>query len=76
MACLDPPMQRQPARHRDWFCPRCKLLHKKPTPTSSRRQPGPKPAARQESDPPSAYEQARLENIARNQRMLASLGLA
>lgn len=68
MACLNPPMQRQPWKTRDWFCPSCRVRTKKPPPPPMR------PAA--VANQPSPYEQQRLNNIARNQQVLEELGLA
>ena len=76
MGCLHPPMLRQPAHHREWFCPRCK--EKSARPTSSRGTPGSGGQRRAASPVPaiSPYEQQRLNNIARNQQRLRELGLA
>ena len=63
MGCLDPPLKRMPAKNREWYCPTCRAQNKA-------RGGLPPP------EPPSLYEQQRLDNIARNQRILAELGLA
>ena len=62
MGCLDPPLKRMPAKNREWYCPTCRAQNKA-------RGGLPPP------EPPSLYEQQRLDNIARNQRILAELGL-
>ena len=77
MGCLDPPLVRMPAKNRDWFCPLCKAEQRQ---SSAPRPPGRQPASRNSAaaapaEAPSAYELQRLENIARNQRMLQQLGL-
>lgn len=69
MQCLRPRLQRQPARNRDWFCPECRDGHAK--------EPGrAKEFGGRPTDEPTAYELQRLNNIAQNQKMLESLGLA
>lgn len=70
MACLEPPLKRMPARNRSWFCPKCRTLG-----SSTRKSvTAPKQVAVQTALP-SAYELQRLDNIARNQRVLEELGL-
>ena len=85
MACLNPPMQRLPWKNRNWFCPNCRgaSQSKEGTPAKGSRlgqlRKTNKPKARSgtpNSDMmPSPYEQQRLDNIARNQKILESLGL-
>ena len=99
MGCLDPPLVRQPARNREWFCPDCRAAPHAPhdSKQSSRSgsmsrggsvsrgstprrlsNPTPRRVAARPPTPeePSPYELQRLDNIARNQRVLEELGLA
>ena len=79
MQCLRPPMLRQPAKHREWFCPQCKEAAKRAVATPRRAAPSRGDGGSGKATGGSAtseYEQQRLANIASNQQKLRELGLA